>query len=166
MFPFAWLIGLVLPACGATGAGGLPTPAPIDVATTVRPASPNTALAGPAMPGPYAATASPPDIVTPLYKVPADRLFAAASAVAAAQPLTFPAAAYPDRLQAHWVARSAVFNFPDLITAQVVAHDPDTSTLVLYSHSVYGRSDFGVNRHRLDAWLAALNARLLLPTER
>ena len=166
MFPFAWLIGLLLPACAATGAGGLPTPAPMDLAAMVRPTSPNTALAAPAMPGPYAATASPPDIVTPLYKVSADKLFAAVSAVAAAQKLTFPAAAYPDRLQSDWVARSAVFNFPDLITVQVVAHGPDASTLVLYSRSVYGQSDFGVNRHRLDAWLAALNARLSPTTER
>ena len=88
------------------------------------------------------------------------------STVAATQNLTFAAAAYPDRLQAHWVARSAVFNFPDLITAQVAAHGPDASTLVLYSRSVYGRSDLGVNRHRLDAWLAALNARLSPTTER
>ena len=75
----------------------------------------------------------------------AARLFAAVHAVAAAQPRTFLAASYPDRLQDHWVARSAVFNFPDLITVQVAAAGP-TSTLVLYSRSVYGRSDLGVNR--------------------
>ena len=166
MFPFAWLIGLVLPACAATGAGGLPMPPPMDMATTVRPTSPNTELAGPAIAGTNGATASHQDIVSPLYEIPADRLFAAVSAVAAAQPLTFPAAAYPDRLQAHWVARSKVFNFPDLITAQVLAHGPNASTLVLYSRSVYGRSDFGVNRRRLDAWLAALDVWLRPTTER
>ena len=166
MFPFSWLIGLLLPACASTGAAGLPVPPPIDLAKLERPATPNTALAGPAMPGRHAATAWPPDLVTPLYHVAAARLFATVRAVAAAQSRTFPAAAYPDRLQAHWVVRSAVFNFPDLVTAQVVAEGPDTSALVLYSRSVYGRSDLGVNRQRLRIWLAALNAMLTSTTER
>jgi uncharacterized protein (DUF1499 family) len=161
MFPFAWLIGLVLPACAATGAGGLPTPPPMDLAGIERPATPNTALAGPANGG---ATAATPDVVTHRYPVPAARLFAAINAVALAQPRTFLAARYSDRLQAHFVARSAVFNFPDLIAVQVTADGPDanagTSTLVLYSRSVYGRSDLGVNRGRLVVWLAALDASL------
>ncbi len=166
MFPFSWLIGLLLPACGATGAAGLPVPPPMDFSGMVRPGTPNTALAAPAVPGPHAATASAPDIVTPVYPVPVARLFAAVRAVAAAQPRTFPAAAYPERLQAHWVVRSAVFNFPDLVTAQVLADGPDASALVLYSRSVYGRSDLGLNRRRLRAWLAALNTMLTSTTER
>jgi uncharacterized protein (DUF1499 family) len=166
MFPLAWLIGLVLPACAAAGAGGLPVPPPLDVARLVRPATPNTALAAPAVPGPHAATPSPPDLVTPVYRVPAARLFAAVQAVAAAQPRTFLAVAYRARLQEHWVVRSAIFNFPDLVTAQVQSDGPDASTLVLYSRSVYGRSDLGVNQRRLRAWLAALNAVLTPTTER
>jgi uncharacterized protein (DUF1499 family) len=161
MFPFAWLIGLALPACAATGAGGLPVPPPMDLARIERPASPNTALAAPAVPGKNAATA--PDIVTPTYNVPATRLFAAIHAVAAAQPRTFLAADYPDRLQDHWVARSAVFNFPDLVTVQVVAQGENASTLVLYSRSVYGHSDLGVNQRRLRTWLAALNTMIIPP---
>jgi uncharacterized protein (DUF1499 family) len=161
MFLFAWLIGLALPACAATGAGGLPVPPPMDMARIERPASPNTALAGPAVPGKD--TATTPDIATPTYDVPATRLFAAIRAVAAAQPRTFLAADYPDRLQDHWVARSAVFNFPDLVTVQVVAQGENASTLVLYSRSVYGHSDLGVNQRRLHVWLAALNTTMLPP---
>jgi uncharacterized protein (DUF1499 family) len=162
MFPFAWLMGLALPACAATGAGGLPVPPPMDLARLERPASPNTALAGPAALGKGAATT--PDIVTPTYDVPANRLFAAIHAVAEAQPRTFLAADYPDRLQDHWVARSAVFNFPDLVTVQVVAQGENASTLVLYSRSVYGHSDLGVNRRRLRAWLDALNTVIIPAT--
>jgi hypothetical protein len=163
MFPFSWLIGLLLPACAATGAAGLPVPPPMDFSALVRPATPNSALAGPAVPGPHAGA---PDIVTPVYPVPAARLFAAVRAVAAGQPRIFPAAAYPERGQLHWVARSAVFNFPDLVTAQVVAEGADASVLVLYSRSVYGRSDLGVNLARLRVWLAALNTMLVPTTER
>jgi uncharacterized protein (DUF1499 family) len=149
----------------------------MDMARIERPATPNTALAGPAAPDPAAPgagglarsgtadnLATAPDLVTPRYPVPAARLFSAITAVAMAQPRTFLAATYPDRFQAHFVARSLVFNFPDLIAVQVMPDGPDantgTSTLVLYSRSVYGRSDLGVNRGRLVVWLAALDASL------
>jgi uncharacterized protein (DUF1499 family) len=79
--------------------------------------------------------------------------------VALAQPRTTLHAAFDDRLQAHFVARSALLNFPDLIAVQVT---PD-SGLILWSRSLYGRSDFGVNRARLETWLAALEAELQRP---
>lgn len=160
MTPLAWVLGLILPACGMPGAHGLPAPAPMDVAHIVRPASPNSALAAPAGFRP------PPDLVTPIYAVPAARLFADIQALAAAQPRTYPAAAWPDRLQADWVARSAVFNFPDLIMAQVSPAGRNEATLVLYSRSVYGYSDLGVNRKRLEEWLAALDRTLNPAKER
>ena len=160
MTPLAWLVGFVLPACAATGAGGLPTPQLIDLSHIQRPASPNTALAAPAGNEPA------PDVVAPVFPVPASRLYAGLIAMAAAQPRTFLAAEYPAVLQAHFVARSAVFNFPDLIAAQVSEAGADHSTLVLYSRSVYGYSDLGVNRRRLDGWLADLRTRFNHPDER
>ena len=145
MTPLAWLLGLLLPACGPPGAQGLPVPPPMDMAQLSRPASPNTALAAPA------GFAPAPDMVTPTYHVPAARLYAAIQAVAAAQPRTYQAAAYPDRLQADWVVRSAVFNFPDLVTAQAPRPGAGAATLVLYSRSVYGYGDLGANRRRVDS---------------
>ncbi len=144
------LLGLLLPACSGEGAGGLPVPPPMRLAGLERPASPNTALAAPPGFQPH------PDIVTRVYMVPADALYSAIRAVAAAQPRTYLAASYDDRRQAHYVVRSAVFNFPDLVTVEVGGD----STLVLWSRSVYGRSDLGVNARRLTAWLAALDAAL------
>ena len=160
MTPLAWLIGFVLPACSGSGAQGLPPPQPIDTQRIERPASPNTALAAPA------GFAPPPDVVTPTYAMAAGRLYDAVRAVAAAQPRTFLAADYAAERQTHWVVRSAVFKFPDLVTAQISGAGPDSSTLVLYSRSVYGRSDLGVNRQRLDAWLAALQTKINQPGER
>jgi uncharacterized protein (DUF1499 family) len=72
------------------------------------------------------------------------------------QPRVFVAATFPDQLQVHYVVRSALLNFPDLVTVQAVSMGADRSTLVIWSRSVYGRSDFGVNRERTLAWLAAL----------
>jgi uncharacterized protein (DUF1499 family) len=160
MNPLAWLIGLVLPACGFPAAEGLPPPQPMDVAHLVRPASPNTALAAPTGFSPV------PDVVTPRYKLPADRLFTLVRDIAASQPKTYQAALYPEQRQVHYVARSVVLNFPDLIMAQVRTDGPDGSDLILYSRSVYGRSDFGVNRKRVEAWLAALQTKLPPSSER
>lgn len=160
MSPFAWLLGLVLPACGFPAAQGLPTPPLMDIAHIVRPASPNTALAAPANFSP------PPDIVTPGFPVSADRLFGLVQAVAARQPGTFQAALYPDQLQVHYVVRSAVFNFPDLVMAQVRREGQDSSDLVLYSRSVYGYGDFGVNRKRVRTWIGQLETELHLVSEK
>jgi uncharacterized protein (DUF1499 family) len=160
MNPIAWLISLILPACGFPAADGLPTPPPMDMAQIVRPASPNTALAAPK--GFY----PPPDVATPPYNLPANRLFAVVQNVAASQIRTYQAAVYPDRLQAHYVARSAVFNFPDLIAAQVTPDTSGTSFLVLYSRSVYGQSDLGVNRKRVETWLAAIQTKITSSSER
>ncbi len=143
----ALLLGLLLPACSGHGAHGIPVPPPTDFSRIVRPASPNTALAAPAGFQPV------PDLVTRRYAVPPPQLYALVMQVALAQPRTWLQVAYDDRLQAHFVARSRVFNFPDSITAQIY---PDGS-LVLWSRSIYGRSDLGVNRRRLRAWLAALD---------
>jgi uncharacterized protein (DUF1499 family) len=160
MTPLAWLVGFVLPACAAAGAGGLPTPQLMDMRHIQRPASPNTALAAPAGSEPA------PDVVTPVFPVPASRLYAGLITMATGRPRTFLAAEYPTQRQAHFVARSAMFNFPDLIAAQVSEAGTDHSTLVLYSRSVYGYSDLAANRRRLDDWLADLRARFNHPDER
>lgn len=59
-------------------------------------------------------------------------------------------------LERGWVARSLIFNFPDIIWAQVRPAGAGNSELLLYSRSLYGRSDFGVNRRRVETWLAAV----------
>src|SRR5262249_35797735 len=139
MSPLAWLMGLFLPACAASGAAGLPTPVLMDMKHLTRPASPNVAVAGPAGSQPA------PDLVTPHFPLPAPRLYDVLIAVAQEQPRTFLAMQYATEFQAHFVARSTMLNFPDLITVQVAEAGPDSSTLVLYSRSVYGYSDLGVN---------------------
>jgi uncharacterized protein (DUF1499 family) len=157
---FGWLIGLALPACAAAGAHGLPAPALMDMSRIERPDSPNTALAA------QIGFSPTPDIATPLYRVPAAGLYTAVRAVALGQARVFLAAEFPAEWQIHFVARSAVFNFPDLVTAQVVEAGPEASTLVLYSRSVYGYSDLGANRQRLNTWLAALQTEINHPGER
>ena len=148
--PLAWLISFILPACGAEGIAGLPMPMPMDMAKIERPATPNTFLAGPA------GTKPDPDVVTREQNLPAPVLYENARVLFAGQPRTFVAAEFPERLQVHYVVRSALMNYPDLVTVQVNAAGADRSTLVIWSRSVYGRGDLGVNRARTLTWLAAL----------
>ncbi len=61
--------------------------------------------------------------------------------------------------QFDYVQRSARFRFPDIITVRFISVSPSQSTLAVYSRSVYGKSDFGVNRKRIEAWLSALGGR-------
>lgn len=50
-----------------------------------------------------------------------------------------------------YVTRSRLIGFPDYTTAQ-----QDGDTLRIHARLRFGRSDFGVNRNRVDTWLAAL----------
>ncbi|SDW33217.1 Protein of unknown function [Ruegeria halocynthiae] len=48
-----------------------------------------------------------------------------------------------------YITRTKVFGFPDYTTAQ-----QDRDTLRVYARLRFGRKDFGVNRDRVDGWLA------------
>jgi uncharacterized protein (DUF1499 family) len=145
----AVILGLVLPGCAGRGAAGLPSAAPLDLVALQRPASPNTALAGP--PG----MAPSPDVPTQHYAVPPVVLYRALRRVAEGEPRVFLQARFDPEMQAAYVARSAFWNFPDLVQVAAVP-DGDGSRPVIYSRSVYGYSDLGVNRARVNAWLARL----------
>lgn len=151
------LLSLIFPACGQAGAAGVKLPGLVDFAHLVLPGSPNKALAAPAGFTPK------PRFDTPRYKLPPKALYAAVEAVAAAQPHTFVLERFPDHLQQAWVVRSAVANFPDVIIAQVRSDPAGGSDLILYSHSIYGYSDFGVNAARVQHWLGAVAARASEP---
>jgi uncharacterized protein (DUF1499 family) len=146
----AWLLGLILPACGADGAAGLPRPVLLDMTRIERPATPNTFLAGPAAMRPQ------PDLALEPRNLPAQALYEKTRSVFESQPRVYVAAEFPGQRQVDYVVRSAVLNFPDLVTVQVEAVAADRSNLVIWSRSVYGRSDFGVNRKRTLGWLTAL----------
>lgn len=129
-------------------------PAPGDISGIRRPTSPNTYLA--AAPGFIPA----PDLPTRHYDLPPDRLFATVREVIEAAPRTTELAADPGRLRADYLVRSRVFRFPDIVLAQVLRASDGKSNLVLYSYSLKGHYDFGVNRGRVTALLDALEARL------
>jgi uncharacterized protein (DUF1499 family) len=105
----------------------------------------------------------PPDLCgavahgqSPVFQVPVEKLHRRWRLMLAALPSVKILAQYDDGRQMDYVQRSARFRFPDIVTVRFIATAPAQSTLAVYSRSVYGRSDFGVNRARVEAWLARL----------
>ena len=100
--------------------------------------------------------AASPHAASPVFEISAEALRDRWMAMIAGQPRVAPTGADDDALHYDFVQRSLVFRFPDAITVRFIALDAGRATLAIYSRSYYGRDDFGVNRRRVEAWLAAL----------
>jgi hypothetical protein len=152
------------------GAGGLTPVAPVRFDGLELPASPNTCLVGPA------SYAGPKHLTRAPWPVTPAVLWATLNRVAAGFPRTYKLGEFPDldgpaqpgasggapvigRAQGQWVERSALMNYPDIIAAEV-RPAPEGAGLLLYSRSLFGWSDLGVNKARAERWLAALDAAL------
>ena len=123
----------------------------VDPATARPGANPNEYLAAP-----RGDTAAPADAQTRLYPESPRALLARFDAIARAQPRTRVVAGDPDSLMITYVQRSRVFGFPDYLTVKAVAAEGGAG-LIVFSRARYGRSDFGVNRARVEGWLAAMD---------
>ncbi len=93
------------------------------------------------------------DQAPPTFAVAPAKLRQAFLSVVIAQPRLSHTLADEPQLYDDFVVRSALFRFPDLVSVQFLPHGKGSSTLALYSRSVYGRSDLGVNRARSLRWL-------------
>ena len=60
-------------------------------------------------------------------------------------------------MRKEFVFRTPIFRFPDLVTYQVVPLFNDKSTLAIHSKSIYGGSDLGVNKKRVEEILEKLD---------
>lgn len=101
-----------------------------------------------------------PHRVAPVFKVSAANLREAFAAVAMAEPRVTRGPSDKGLDQYEFVQRSALLGFADDVTVRFIALSPATSTLAIYSRSRVGWSDMGVNRKRIDLWLAKVAAKL------
>lgn len=130
-----------------------------DPLTVAPPSSPNWALAAPA----EASTAATPTASAPIFATGPEELLGYLDAVAAAEPRveTLEPNFSDGPLARAYVQRSATVGFPDVISISAVdlgvGDAGQRSSLALYSRSVYGYSDLGVNAERLERWIAALS---------
>lgn len=124
---------------------------PVDWATLTRHATPNDALVCPASHCPNAKA----DEEAKVYPLAPTDLLARVKRVALAEPDTKELA--PDRERgARFVQVTRLMRYPDTVDLEVIPVGENQSTLALYSRSLVGRKDFGVNRARLQRWLAAV----------
>lgn len=107
---------------------------------------------------PVGTTADPPHRVAPVFDMPVEKLAAQFRGHALSQPRVTLINVSADGRELELVQRSKVFRFPDKISARFLPLALGKSTLIVYSRAKYGRRDFGVNRKRIDSWLAALGA--------
>jgi uncharacterized protein (DUF1499 family) len=132
------------------GLFGLPDLGPVEFATLKRRSTPNDALICSADLCPQAQ----PDAEPPVFSIPGTRLRSLVSEVALAEPGT----TLLDRGQEQdrYLVRTRLMRFPDTVVVQVFDRGQGASTLALYSRSQIGRSDFGVNRRRIERWVARI----------
>jgi uncharacterized protein (DUF1499 family) len=149
----AYLVSLYLPLCGTTGAAGIQAPGIVDFAH-LHLKGHSEFLVAPMGFSPQ------PGLASPVYDESPDTLFADIQDIAAMQPLTFPLDTEPKALQAAWVVRSKLFNFPDVVEIAVLPAPGARSTLILYAHALYGYSDYGVNHTHAIRWLKDLNMKV------
>lgn len=134
---------------------------PVDFAGLERKASPNQYLVAPDGLTPRAQ----PDAASPVFPVPPDRLRDAFLAVVAEASRTTLLDRSADGLHLTLVQRSALLRFPDYIDVSIQpapGGTSDGSTIALYSRSRFGYSDLGVNRKRVEDWMAALKTKAAL----
>jgi uncharacterized protein (DUF1499 family) len=127
---------------------------PIDPVQVTRRATPSDALVCPER----VCQKAKSDAVAPVFLVTAAELRRKVAIVAMSEPRTdeLPCAATCAKT-ARFVQYSAVFLFPDTIDVTVSDAGAKASTLAIYSRSVVGTGDGGVNRARVERWLAALH---------
>lgn len=138
------------------GTAGLPQAEPVDFNGLVLPPSPNAHLAAPA-----GATAERHE-TTPLLPVSPEAAWAALRMLGEGEARTWKMAEWPDRRQVQWVVRTRLANFPDIVVGQIVSL-PGGSGVFLYSRSLIGYSDFGVNKRRIAEWRARMDGALRAP---
>jgi len=124
---------------------------PVDFETLERRKSPNDALACP----PRLCKAES-DLEAPIFAVDAKGLRAAMAKVIASEPRISAIDTANDALTDRYVQRSALFGFPDTIVVRYLDESGGKSTVAIYSRSQLGQGDMGVNKARIERWLAKL----------
>jgi uncharacterized protein (DUF1499 family) len=124
---------------------------PVTFETLQRRSTPNDALACP----PEVCSAKA-DIVPPVFAVSAAGLADAFDKAIASEPRLTLVETSERGASRRYIQRSRLFGFPDTIVVRFFERAGGHSTLALYSRSQLGKGDLGVNRARIERWLAEL----------
>jgi hypothetical protein len=126
---FLLLLSLYLPLCATEGADGISPPGVVDFAHQHFHWN-KTGLAAPA------GMLQQPNFTSPEFGVPPAALFTAVQTFIASQPRSYALDVEPGQLQAAWVIRSHLCNFPDVIEIAVVPAGAGHSSIIISSHAI------------------------------
>lgn len=99
--------------------------------------------------GPNAAYVGPPD--APVFEVDPDVLFETLDRIILSTARVEKVAEGPEPRHASYIARTALWGFPDFISVRVV-ETAGGSSYAIWSRSRFGQSDLGVNAERVADW--------------
>ena len=126
---------------------------PVDWSRLTRHETPNDTLVCPA----GRCLNAIPDWEPKTYPMPASELLARLKKIALAEPDTNELSCEPNCARtARFLQLTRLMRYPDTIDIEVFPAGDNQSTLAIYSRSLIGRGDMGVNRARVTRWLAAL----------
>jgi uncharacterized protein (DUF1499 family) len=124
---------------------------PVDWATLTRQGRRNDALVCPSGHCPNAM----PDQEAKIYAMPPDQLLARVTDIVRAESNTRALDSASGR--ARFIQYTRLMRFPDTIDVEALSAANGQSTLAIYSRSLVGRKDFGVNGARVERWLTKLD---------
>jgi uncharacterized protein (DUF1499 family) len=96
---------------------------------------------------------------SPVFAADSVAVLAALDAVAMETPRTARLAGSPEEGRITWVTRTRLMGYPDYTTATAVAGEGGTR-LVIHARQRFGSGDWGVNRARVEDWVARVQAAL------
>ena len=128
---------------------------PVEFETLELRPTPNQHLVSP--PG---LTKASPHAAPPVFDAPVERLEHAFLQMVGRLRRVRRLASQLEKRQYNFEVLTPVLRFPDAITVRFLPQDDGRSTLAIYSRSLYGRSDFGTNKRRVEEWLERLRKEL------
>lgn len=109
---------------------------------------------------PKGLTQAAPHEESPVFAVAVERLCNAFAAMIKSQPRVEIRLRSEDGRRWELVQLSRLFRFADDVSVRFIDNGNGTATLAIYSRSRLGYGDLGVNRRRVQRWLALLQAEL------
>ncbi len=125
----------------------------VDPLNFERPATPNTYLVATS-----SLTNQIPDREAPVYSANPTLMAKAFDDFVLAQNSVTRIAGEPESGWFTYVQRTPTLRFPDYISVKFIDLTEGRSTIAIYSRSRYGQGDLGVNKARVEAWLATLSS--------
>lgn len=127
----------------------------VDFATLQRRPSPNDALA--CLPQFCAAKA---DVAAPVFTKPFGDVFRAIEDAVVHEPRLEEVSADAGQGTLRFVQRSRLMGFPDTINVKVLPTTDGGSAVLIYSRSLIGKGDMGVNRQRVERWVKLIESEI------